>query len=505
MTTEEAVQAAKAYLSKSEDGEPSAYDHMVSLIRNMITQRPPNPYQDMESISRDIKKNSSKPDGDILRDVTDATVSLKNAELQKSLFARPDEDGEEAEADDGECIIPDIRQLANDFEETGICLGRDELFRIYLALKKLTETLPLAKCRFWGKIHGRTQNYIIAETQFREGEDEEEKEEEEEEENEEENEEDNDEENNEDALPKSAWKPAPPIPSEDRSTGANKFVYFVCNNPGSEWTRLPDVTPAQLAGARQIKKFFTGNLKSEICAYPPFSGNEENYLRAQIARISAGTQVSPLGFYQFDEDEEGEDEEEFKSNYIENPEFDGIPVRDLADPSLANWVHHTSHILPQGRTVWHNTNKKPEDGEDEEEDQEDLMDEIEPEQGPSLLTSISEDAEVDNMPAWTARLSSNLVHADHALAVLKSNLWLGATSFSNGKRFENVYIGFGLKYNADNYSPPIPPPFQNEYQVGPEITEVEDPTVEEEQAFKKAQEEELMNAEDMDEEEFEED
>jgi hypothetical protein len=29
----------------------------------------------------------------------------------------------------------------------------------------LTETLPLAKCRFWGKIHGRTQNYIIAETQ----------------------------------------------------------------------------------------------------------------------------------------------------------------------------------------------------------------------------------------------------------------------------------------------------------------------------------------------------
>jgi radial spoke head protein 4A len=60
-------------------------------------------------------------------------------------------------------------------------------------------------------------------------------------------------------------------------------------------------------------------------------------------------------------------------------------------------------------------------------------------------------------------------------------------------------------YNADNYSPPIPPPFQNEYQVGPEITEVEDPTVEEEQAFKKAQEEELMNAEDMDEEEFEED
>ena len=51
-------------------------------------------------------------------------------------------------------------------------------------------------------------------------------------------------------------------------------------------------------------------------------------------------------------------------------------------------MHHTSHILPQGRTVWHNTNKKPEDGEDEEEDQEDLMDEIEPEQGENFILTI---------------------------------------------------------------------------------------------------------------------
>ena len=29
------------------------------------------------------------------------------------------------------------------------------------------------------------------------------------------------------------------------------------------------------------------------------------YFRAQIARISAGTHISPLGYYQFDEDEEG--------------------------------------------------------------------------------------------------------------------------------------------------------------------------------------------------------
>ena len=45
----------------------------------------------------------------------------------------------------------------------------------------------------------------------------------------------------------------------------------------------------------------------QIISYPPFNGNEANYLRAQIARISATTQVSPQGYYIF---EENEDEEE---------------------------------------------------------------------------------------------------------------------------------------------------------------------------------------------------
>jgi len=495
--SEETVQAAKSFLLKSQDGQPSAYDHLVSVLKKVLTERPDDLLNNFETISRQIKKDASKNEDDVLKSNADETEAFKCSQKQKILFSRNEEDGEmEMEAEEGECILPNILELSNYFEETGISLGRDETFRIYLALKKLTDTFPLASCRFWGKIQGTKNNYIIAETQFREGEDDVEDEEEEEENNEEE-EEDNNEENEEDALPKSLWKPQPPIPNEDRGNGVNKYVYFVCNNAGDDWTRLPDLTPTQLTVARKIKKFFTGDLTKEICAYPPFPGNEANYLRAQISRISAGTHISPLGYYQFDDEEEGEDDEEAKTEYIENPEFEGIPVRDLADPSLANWVHHVQHILPQGRTVWHNTNQTADEGEEEEEEGEEIVDEVEPEQGPSLLTSISEDAEVDNMPAWTARISSSIIHPSHALSVLKSNLWVGATTFCNGRRFENVYIGWGLKYNADNYSPPAPPKFESEYIIGAEVTEIEDPTVEEEQAFKKAQEEELMNAEEM--------
>ena len=65
---------------------------------------------------------------------------------------------------------------------------------------------------------------------------------------------------------------------------------------------------------------------------------------------------------------------------------------------------------------------------------------------------------------------------------------------------------FGFQYIADNYSPPAPPKFESEYPTDKDVTETVDPTVEEEQAFKKAQEEDLMNGgEDMEEEEEDED
>lgn len=137
------------------------------------------------------------------------------------------------------------------------------------------------------------------------------------------------------------------------------------------------------------------NFNFQVVSYPPFPGNESNYLRAQIARISAGTHISPLGFYQFDEEEE-EEEEGQRDNFVENTEFEGIPVRDLCDPTLGNWVHHVLHLLPQGRTTWWNPSQKGEDeAEDEEEDEErEEPDEPEPETGPPLLTPLSEDAEV---------------------------------------------------------------------------------------------------------------
>ena len=62
-----------------------------------------------------------------------------------------------------------------------------------------------------------------------------------------------------------------------------------------------------------------------------------------------------------------------------------------------------------------------------------------------------------------------------------------------------MYVGAGHKYTQDNYSPPPPPPIAEEFPSGPEITEAEDPTPEEEAALRAAEMEAAEAAEDMEE------
>ncbi|XP_053463807.1 radial spoke head protein 6 homolog A [Nycticebus coucang] len=510
-----AVQNAKAYLLQTSiNCNLSLYEHLVNLLTKILNQRPEDPLSILESLNRTTQREWFHPKLDTLRDDPEMQPTYEMAEKQKALFLRSGggtEGEQEMEEEVTDTAVPNIMEAAFHFGQAGVGLSSDESFRVFLALKQLVEQQPIHMCRFWGKILGLRRNYLVAEVEFREGEEEGEEEEAEElieggeameghleEEGEE------DEEKVADAVPKPTWKPPPVIPKEDSRTGTNKYLYFVCNEPGRPWTRLPHVTPAQIVNARKIRKFLTGYLDAPVISYPPFPGNEANYLRAQIARISAATQISPLGFYQFGE-EEGDEEEEGgagRDSYEENPDFEGIPVLELVD-SMANWVHHTQHILPQGRCTWVNPLQKTEEEEElgeEEEKADEGLEEVEQEVGPPLLTPLSEDAEILHMSAWTARLSCPLC-PQYSVAIVRSNLWPGAYAYASGKKFENIYIGWGHKYSPDNFNPALPAPIQREYPSGPEIMEMSDPTVEEERALKAAQEQALAAAEEEEEDE----
>ncbi|KAG3256280.1 radial spoke head protein 6 homolog A [Ictidomys tridecemlineatus] len=516
-----AVQNAKAYLLQTSIScDLSLYEHLVNLLTKILNQRPEDPLSILESLNRTTQWEWFHPKMDTLRNDPEMQPTYEMAEKQKALFSRGGGGGggggegeQEMEEEVVETAVPNIMEAAFYFEQAGVGLSSVESFRIFLALKQLVEQQPIHTCRFWGKILGLQRSYLVAEVEFREGEEEAEEEEVEElmeggevveAHGEEEGEED--EEKAVDVIPKPTWKPPPAIPKEDSRTGANKYLYFVCNEPGRPWTRLPHVTPAQIVHARKIKKFFTGHLDAPVISYPPFPGNEANYLRAQIARISAATHISPLGFYQFGE-EEGDEEEEGgagRDSFEENPDFEGIPVLEMVD-SLANWVHHMQHILPQGRCTWVNPLQKTEEEEElgeEEEKADEGIEEVEQEVGPPLLTPLSEDAEIMHLSPWTTRLSCTLC-PQYSVAVVRSNLWPGAYTYASGKKFENLYIGWGHKYSPDNFNPALPAPIQQEYPSGPEITEMNDPTVEEEQALKAAQEQALAAAEEEEEDEEE--
>ncbi|RMC13794.1 hypothetical protein DUI87_08877 [Hirundo rustica rustica] len=505
-----AIKNAKAYLLKtSTKSGLNLYDHFANILTKILDEQPTNTVDIIENISKDVKWAQFRKKMDTLRDEHLIPPTFEAAEKFKALFIKKggEEEREEVEEVMGEPALPNVMETAFYFEQAGIGLNKDECYYIFLALKNLINLQPIQTCRFWGKILGLEMNYIIAEVQLREGEEEEETGEEGEgttaegvkETGEAEEEEQKE---KEAEPPKSTYKPPPEIPKEANGTGTNKYVYFVCNEPGKPWVKLPPVTPAQIVCARKIKKFFTGRLDAPVVSFPPFPGNEANYLRAQIARISAGTHVSPTGFYQFADEEE--EEEEGADTYEENPEFEPPPVAEMVE-SLATWAHHVKGILQQGRCVWINPSQKTEENEeDDEEEEEEEGEEQQEERGPPLLTLISEDEGMKDIPAWTAQASTNLI-PEYSVAILQSNRWPGAYAFASGRKFENIYFGWGHKYSTESHTPELPPPVQAEFPTGPEITETVDPTVEEEMAFKIAQEEALAEAEEEEDEEGEDD
>uniref|UniRef100_A0A8C7NB99 Radial spoke head 6 homolog A n=1 Tax=Oncorhynchus kisutch TaxID=8019 RepID=A0A8C7NB99_ONCKI len=471
----------KAFMLKnSTKSNLNLYDHFARVLTKVMDERPENVVDVIEDMSHEVKRGLLLDKQSTLRDIPPSPAAQLLAEQQMLLFSRGGGDQEV------ETPLPNVSEVGFLLEQAGVGLGREETLRVFLALKQLVNSQPLARCRLWGKILGTEGNYLVAEGEYR---DEEEGIDEETAEDAEGEPQDDDEEAEIDTLPRSTFKPPPVVPKEDNRTGVNKFTYFVCRESGLRWMRLPTVTPTQITAARHIRKFFTGRLDAPIVSYPPFPGNEANYLRAQIARISAGTQVSPLGFYQFGEEEGEEEDEGARHSFEENPDFEGIPVPEMAE-SLSTWVHHVQHILQQGRCVWVNLADKPEDDFEEEADEEvkEEADEPEPEVGPPLLTPLSEDAEITTSPPWSAKMSSTLI-SQFAIAVLRSNLWPGAYAYASGKKFENIYFGWGLKFAGEAYTPTFPTMPQREYTSGPEITEALDPSLEEEQALKAAMEE----------------
>jgi len=292
------------------------------------------------------------------------------------------------------------------FDAVGVGLGQLEMYGVMLSLKKLAEksVRNLKSIRFFGKIFGTQSDYFVFES-----------------------------------WPNNAPSQTASGAVETPGSGTNKYAYWVCSGPGAEPILLPDVKPEEIAIARRIQKYFTGDLSAHVSCYPEFPGRESSYLRAQIARIAATTTVCPTGFFTVGEDE----------TCLEELEDISLPD-DLSSPS--SWAHRYPHLKMEGRCY---SIQPPEGGEDTS--QEDVS-----EVSPPLLTGLEVDEDVDGFPAWSPMSSSVVAGVKNRVMGLRNRLWPGAYAVASGQAFSNIYVGHGVK-NAVYF--PVPPPaVSDEYE-----------------------------------------
>ncbi|ORX86769.1 hypothetical protein BCR32DRAFT_324838 [Anaeromyces robustus] len=535
LTETEELLVAKTFLMKnSEKTNTNTYDHMSQIIMSILDSKIDNAVDIFETLSTQVKKKKFVPDSfnsfGEFRYVKETKEELEDAHVKMELFQVDNEDGH---ADDGN-EMPDLMSISNLFEWAGLSLGKEETFLINASMQRLMTEKGLKSMRFWGKIYGTKKNYYIVEADQKDEDDDEEvygeddlpnpEEEEEgnldnENDDEKEKEKENENENDENEVQESQIEePEYPVPkikikkpntlTKEIKTGINKYMYYVCNYVGGPWYKLADVIPEKLQISRKIRKYFTGDLNHEIISYPPFEGSEAQYLRCQIARISAATSICPTGYYVFDTEDGEPEDTEGPQPIIVNTEFEALSNDQLLD--LSNWVHHVPYILPQGKTSWENPFGSEEDEENEEEgseeegsEEENEAERVEPESGPQLLTPISQDDENDDIPSWVSKYCSRTLAPQFNPVCISSTRWPGAHTVALSDKFSSIYIGDGMKCYGNTYLSAyhIPQPLTNimtEYQeneVEKEITEQIDPTVEEEKAFEEEQAEKLREKE----------
>eukprot|EP00002_Diphylleia_rotans_P007569 TRINITY_DN171_c0_g1_i1.p1 TRINITY_DN171_c0_g1~~TRINITY_DN171_c0_g1_i1.p1 ORF type:complete len:451 (+),score=108.79 TRINITY_DN171_c0_g1_i1:83-1435(+) len=427
---------SQAFFHRIDPTGHSLYEHLSGLVLKLLDERPSDPVHTLEFYSAEVKQ-CQLPNTDIVDGATkvneDNKPQLQELAKKLSLHEVPKKTKKSKAEAAQVAQIPNLFEEAEYLSYIGAGLSQEELFHLHLSMQRLVDQYNPMAIRFFGKVHGVQNDYYVVEAEFKRepiappaapaGDDAEEKAADEEE----------DGEDGEKKKPVvAATRPEirkPYVVPEETNVGPNRFTYYVTTKVSEPWIQLPDVTPAQISIARQIRKLMTGRLDAEIQSYPPFPGNEANYLRAQIARISSATYISPNGYYSVPE--ENEDENAAPADPEVNAEFEEVDVNELA--KLESWVHHRRFILPQGRTSYWKPPKEPKppkEGDEEEEVEEEEAEETK-EEGPALLTPIASDQKIlSKFDAWSfKRPAQGLVPSKFVPVFVASNYWPGSYTY----------------------------------------------------------------------------
>ena len=355
--------------------------------------------------------------------------------LLEPLMQKPEDPEGEAQPITTVNFISDYHSIFQKLSYAGISLGEEESFLLTNSLRNLSGLLQAGQISFFGKIYGSEKDYYIAQIA--------------------------------DLDPPAEFAYGPDM-EQRKNDGVNRDVYYVTNNLSEPWVELPDVKPSQIIASRKIRHIFTGDLKRPIYSNPHFNGQEQHYLRCQIARIYHGTKLVPnINHWNLAEPDNPDNQ-----FMMLVPNEKPIPFKhnDLLD--MKNWIHFLPSILNQGR-VSHFI-EVPEDNPEPEEFQkkEKAKDPFE-----ERMKSIVKDKFIDSgsltnvkiTPWKLSQVYEDKVYinpyiklleetpdfdpadqkdnkADYGIICVKSLIWPGAYNFYFGKENYFFYFGNGLKF-----------------------------------------------------------
>ncbi|KAJ0406771.1 hypothetical protein ATCC90586_009420 [Pythium insidiosum] len=392
MTT---LEEAKAFLKKECADGTNLYDHLSDVLLKILVERPENLHESFELVSTTVKQQRYVPGNPTTSSNESPATKDSSEEDAAAASVRP-------------TGVADLLDEANMFEWAGIGFSKGETFRLSVALNRLAVANGTTSLRFWGKILGIGADFYIAEGEVA-----------------------------------GAAEPEDPM-AEEGATGVNRFTYWAMKDDGSyEWVRLPNVRREHIQVARQLRRFVRGNLDGKVPGHPPFPGTERHFLRAQIARIAAGTVIAPSGFFQVNDSGEIEAAEEQESRSAEQ----------LAD--LGSWVHFSKEINARYARMTPMPPQTNAEGDEVPWDGEEFA---------PPLKSLAE----DTAGSWRVdRYPATIVPAVGEIAVVRSLVWPGAVSLGVGKKFLNIYVGHGVKHSPEPYQRSLPLPLQIGFGVAP--------------------------------------
>jgi radial spoke head protein 4A len=485
-----ALERAQALL-KVDTGNGSLYDHLVRIARKLAEEKPADALEQLETLSRHLKqatfRGDTGPDGGtaVLVDALAQQLQQQWCADSRSLASStiPRSPSDPASAPKVLAAVQNFIEDAAMFEWAGVGFGKQASYHIAMSLRKLAaETPSLDSLRLWGKILGTDGDYLVAEGVLKSygapvG---------------------------VDPAVKSAkalaavaventknrlydttpgeGRPPPPIvlpgsefDVETQGQGANACAYWVSAGGAAPWIRLPSARASHIVAARCMQKLFTGNLDASIAATPWFPGDERDLLRAQIARITSTCKLAVTGWWKVDENDP-------RKIVVDTAEDTGDPQAAFGDlDQQATWVHAAPYLLNNGRSDYGKEALEAAQGEDpplmlESDwtalsaalDKENEFDEPKPMDtvlGATVDTDVVKfvdiptpgdglDPEDPSHKPWSTKVCGDRgVYGDepsHRVVAVKSRTWPGAVAVAQadpvrGKKFANLYVGYGLK------------------------------------------------------------